>query len=221
MRMNKYLFIRLLLNFFELLACVAGFISWKKVKDSFWKWLVIYLSLITVTEIGNEYIGYRLGNERLNAGINFFFSIPLQFIFFFWLFYQWFQPRNEKRWPLAGAAIYFISLLTELLYFGERKLWFLSFSYTTGNIVLLLLTLLFFYNFMNSDEILKYKNSMMFWVSLGLLFFYLGSLPFFGLWNTLATGYPNVFNQYWMVQMGLNCLMYLFFSIAFIWGKPK
>jgi hypothetical protein len=219
--MNKYLLFRLLLNLFELLACIAGFIYWKKIKKSYWKWLSVYLTVIAITELLAEYIGYQLGNEQLNADINFFFSIPLQFIFFFWLFYKWFESYKERKWPLAGAATYFISLMTELFYFSDKKLWFLSFSYTTGNIVLLVLTLLFFYNFMRSDEILKYKQSMMFWVCLGLLFFYLGSLPFFGLWNTLAIEYPNLFNRYWIVQISLNCLMYLFFAIAFIWGKPK
>lgn len=219
--MNRYLFLRLLLNCFELLACIAGFIYWKKIKTSYWKWLSVYLTVIAVTELTAEYIGYNLGNEQLNADINFFFSIPLQFIFFIWLFYKWFKTHKANKWALAGTAIYFISLVAELFYFSDKKLWFLSFSYTTGNIVLLVLALRFFYNFINSDEILNYKYSMMFWVSLGLLFFYLGSLPFYGLWNTLAIGQPQIFNSYWIVQMGLDCMMYLFFTIAFIWGKPK
>jgi hypothetical protein len=30
-----------------------------------------------------------------------------------------------------------------------------------------------------------------------------------------------VFNSYWIVQMVFNYFMYIFFAIAFIWGKPK
>lgn len=219
--MDKYLVLRLVLNFFELLACVVGFIHWKKYNNSHWKWLIIYLAIITFTELIAEYCGYVLKDLQLNTRINFFFSIPIQFLFFTWLFYKWFELRKGKKWPLLGAGIYLVSLLAELLYFNDKKLWFLSFSYTTGNIVLLVLALLFFYNFIRSDEILTYRHSMMFWVCLGLLFFYLGSLPLFGLWNTLAGEYPNLFNAYWIVQMSLNYLMYIFFSIAFVWGKPN
>lgn len=219
--MDKYLLLRLMLYFFELCACVTGIFYWKKVKDTYWKWFVAYLAVITVTELSAEYIGTILKNEALNIIINIYWSIPLQFLFFCWLFYRWFQKESKRKWALAGAVTFIAALVIEVSFFDKQNLVFLSLSYLTGNIVLLLLVLLFLLNFIQSDEILTYRTSMMFWVGLGLLIFYLGSLPFFGLWNTLAIKYPDVFNVYWVVQMSLNCLMYLFFSIAFIWGNPK
>lgn len=219
--MSKYLFLRLLLNFFELLAAITGIIYWRKVKQSFWKWFTIYLSVIAITELVAEYIGYQLKNQQLNAALNIYFSIPLQFVFFFWLFYQWLQDGVHKKWPVIGFLVYIFSLVAEFIYFSNRHLWFFSFSYITGNIVLLLLALFFLYGFIRSDKILNYRNSMMFWVCIGLLIFYLGSLPLYGLWNTLAVNYPAIFNTYWMLLINLNYLMYLCFTISFIWGNPK
>ncbi len=219
--MDKYLLLRLLLYLFELGALISGLVHWKKVKQTYWKWFVVYLLVIVLAELSAEYAGTVLKEVKLNIIINIYFSIPLQFIFIYWLFYQRSDPAKEKRWPLIGAGIYIISLLFESLYLKNNKLAFSSISYLTGNVILLLLVFIFLFSFINSNEILYYKKSMMFWVCLGLLFFYLGTLPFFGLWNTLANNYPNVFNVYWMVEVSLNCLMYFLFSIAFIWGNPK
>jgi hypothetical protein len=211
----------IVLNFFELLACIVGFANWKKIKATYWKWFPVYLAVIVSTEIVAEYIGNILKRKDINAHIYYFFSIPLQFIFFFWLFLRWSDSGKEKKWPLIGGAIYVGAWLVELLFLQESQLAFLSFSYTIGNIVLLLLILKFFINFINSDRILGYRSEAMFWVCLGLLIFYLMTLPFFGLWNTMNYKYPDFFNKYWIVQMALDCLMYLLFALAFILGKWK
>jgi hypothetical protein len=108
-----------------------------------------------------------------------------------------------------------------MVYVSKEKWWFSSFSYTIGNIILLGLILSCLYKIIKSDDILQFRASMMFWVCLGLLFFYLGSLPFFGLWNYLNNNHPAIFDNYWYIQMALNYLMYFTFSLGFIWHKPK
>jgi hypothetical protein len=219
--MDRYLFMRLMLNFFELLACASALIYFRKIRNTGWKWFAVYLFIITITEIFLEYNGYILHKPQLTAFVNFYFSIPFEFLFFLGLFFFWFERKKDKAWVLSGIVLYVLSFFAELFILNDKKFWFLSFSYTTGNIVLLITEFLFFYRFINSSEILAYRSSMMFWISTGLLIFFLGSFPFYGLWNTLAVNYPTLFNNYWMVAMGLGCVMYLFFCFSFIWGKPK
>ena len=210
-----------MLNLFELLACITGFIYWKKIRFSIWKWFVVYLAVIALTELSLEFIGYILHKPGVTVKVSLYFLIPFEFLFFLGLFYFWFDTRKAKLWILAGIVLYLISFLIDIAFLGQTRFWFYSFSYTTGNIILLMAEFLFFYKFINSQEILQYRSSMMFWTSAGLLIFYLGSLPFYGLWNTLVDKYPLLFNNYWMVVMCMGCIMYLFFCFAFIWGKPK
>jgi hypothetical protein len=219
--MDIYLKLRIGLNFFELIACVMGFIYWKKIRNSYWKFFPVYLAVIVITELTAEYTGYVAGNWKLTADLYYFFGIPIQFVFFYWLFYKWFEHHKERNWALTGAVIYLITLLTDILFFNQMKFWFSSLSYLTGNIILLVLIIIFFLKFINSSQILNYRASMMFWTCTGLLIFYLGSLPFYGLWNTLVKKHYDVFNTYWIVQICFNYCMYLFFAFAFIWGKPK
>jgi hypothetical protein len=219
--MNIYLKLAILLNVFELTACIAGFLNWKKIKNSYWKWFPVYLAVIVAVEIVAELVNHVWKNRAINHHLYFYFAIPLQFLFFFWLFSRWHTSVKEKRYCYIGAGIYIAAWIVEFFVLSQSRLSFLSFSYTIGNIVLLLLILRFFIIFINSNLILGYRSEMMFWVCLGLLVFYLTTLPFFGLWNTLADKYSSFFNNYYIVQLCLDCLMYLFFTIGFMLGKWK
>lgn len=214
----------MLLNIFELTACIAGFVCWNKIRHTYWRWFPVYLAIIVLAELTGEYLLHVEKNLELCINLYSYFTIPAEFIFFYWVFYKYFNSigSNNNRWPLYAAAIYLICWLIDSLYIkGKMKLLFDSFSYTMGNILLLVLILSFFIKFIKSEELLKYRSNNMFWVCLGLLVFYLGSLPFYGIRTTLYRQYRDIFYLYWYIQFGLGYLMYLFFTISFIWGKPK
>lgn len=218
MNISIYEWIRYGLNLFELMACVTGFIYWKKIRDTYWRWFPIYLLVIVCVEIMGA-----LTEGDFNMNLYSYFGIPIQFLFFFWLFNRYFKPLPPVVWTIIATTVYIIALLTELVFLRNETLFFSSLSYTVGNVMLAILVLIFFSRFISSEKILGFKSDMMFWVSLGLLIFYLGSLPFYGLYNTIRDDkkYPGLLNTYWSVQMIFNYLMYTFFTIAFIWGKPK
>jgi hypothetical protein len=62
---------------------------------------------------------------------------------------------------------------------------------------------------------------MMFWVCLGLMLFYIGTIPFFAFRKVLYVEHRDFFYVYWYIQFGLNYLMYLLFILSFVWGRPK
>lgn len=213
----------LVLNVFEGLACVTGLIYWHKLKHTYWKYFVVYLAVVFLLEVLGEYLLY--GVQDLPAGMKLYRygAIPVEFLFMYWLFYKYArQQQGGWVWPIVFAIGYLACLLIDISYIeGKTKIVFDSFSYSIGNIFLLLLVLQFFIRFVKSDELLHYRESNMFWVSLGILFFYVGSLPFYGIRNTLYHQYRDFFYVYWYIQYCLNYLMYTCFAISFIWGRPK
>lgn len=212
---------RIVLNILELSACIVAFLYWNKIKNTYWKWFPVYLAVIVLTEIAAEYLLHVKKDLASNIAIYSYFGIPLQFFFFYWLFYQQFRNTKNSKWPLISAATYFVCLVADLLYISKIKYYFESFSYTIGCIFLLILILIYFTRFTRSDEIIKYKSSMMFWVSIGVILFYIGTMPFFAFRTALYRQYPDFFYIYWYIQFGLNYLMYLLFIVSFVWGKPK
>lgn len=219
--MDIYLQLRVGLNFCELLAAATGFIFWKSNSNTYWKWFPIYLAVVFITEVTGEMAGYYIGSAAFNYNLYTFFCIPMQFLFFLWLFWQYFKTYSYRIWLSIGMVLYISAFLIDTFFLAGHKFNFFSFSYMAGNVVLVASTILFFFVFVRTDEILKYKSSKMFWVSLGLLIFYLLSLPLYGLWNTLAVNYPFLFNKYWIVTTFLNYLMYLLFTLSIIWTKVK
>jgi len=214
-------YIVLLLNFCELTAVIAGLKYWKKVSGCYWKWFAIYLVVIFVVEMTGKFLILRVQRSDLNIYLYSFFGIPIQFLFFFWLFGR--QTNNNARpsLPLISSVIYVVSWIVEYFYLKEANAWFSSFSYTVGNLLLVVLLIDFLLRFMHSGEVLNYKQSMMFWICVGLAIFYLGTLPFFALRNTLLNSYEDIFTVYDYIQLVLGCLMYLVFALSFVWGKPK
>lgn len=98
---------------------------------------------------------------------------------------------------------------------------FNSFSSTVGNLLLLILIWSFFIQLVSSNAILTFRRNMLFWVSLGLLLFYLGAFPYYGLRNILARDFKEVYIIYTYIVYVLDILMYVMFTISFIWGKPN
>lgn len=218
--MNKYDILRLVLNFFELLACIVGIACFKNVRNNYWKWFVVYLTVIVFAELLSEYL--LMIKHLPNQWIYTWFVIPFEFLFFFWLYFQYFKNTSYRNQLfLLVTTGYLTCYIVDMVYLRKLQFAFSSFSYMAGSIFLLVLIIIFFIKLIRSNEILEYKKDMMFWVSVGLLIFFLGSLPFYGLWNTLRYNYPNGFNTYWIVQIGFDFIMYIFFALAFIWGKPK
>lgn len=203
----------------ELAAAVSGFLAWKKIKYGYWKWFPVYLAVIFLAELMGEYSAAVLQNNELHMAVYNYFSIPLQFLFFYWLFYRYFKGSDAAWAAVAGTVLYIILYFLDIFWLSEYTFTFKSFSYMAGNIILLVLIILFFIRFTTSSEILHYRESRMFKVCIGLLLFYLGTLPFFGLWHNLWKYYPNFAYNYWYVQIVMGTLMYLCFAISFVWSK--
>ncbi|HOZ84729.1 MAG TPA: hypothetical protein PK191_04515 [Niabella sp.] len=210
-----------ILNLFELCACITGFLYYIKLKDSYWKYFPFYLFSIFLTEVLAEWILLVQENLKVNIAIYKYWAIPVQFLFFFWLFSRQHRNTKPKVLPFIFSSLYLIAVMIENFWPINLKPIFDSMSYSFGCVLLLILIIIFLKQFISSDEILEFKTNMMFWVVIGLLLFYIGTLPFWGLRSSLYYHYRSIFNVYNQVQFALNYCMYLMFIFAFIWGKPK
>ncbi len=202
------------------MAWLTGIVYLKKTKNTHWVFFVLYLTFIVAAEM----LGIYLRNtQQVYHSIHLFnyCVIPVEFLFNFWLFYVSFRASKAQKLPVLLTVLYLASWLCDIFYFSKQRFFFYSFSYTIGNLLLLILILRFFNQLVTSNAIITFRSNMQFWVSLGLLIFYLGSFPFYGLLNTMGYYYPHLTNAYYRIVFGLNCLMYLMFTISFIWGKPN
>lgn len=218
--MNKFDVLKTILLVFELLAALTGLLLLNKWRRTFWVYFPFYLLFISLSEITATYFARHIGHWA-NNNLHSFVIRPVTFLFFYWLFYK--QDQADKRQNPVNtlvAVVYIAGLLADYFYFRHETLWIHSFSFSLGTVLLLVLLVRYFAYFI-FNNILNYRRSMMFWVSLALFIYYVITFPFFALRNTLAKEYPEIFINYWYVQMCLSCLMYILFTFSFIWTRPR
>jgi hypothetical protein len=205
------------------IAALTGLVKLKKFSTNYWRWFVLYLVAITIGEAAGLWTLYYVTDKEVSRSLYSYIVIPVEFSFFFWLFYRYFGTGFSKgKWLAVGAFIaYAISWAVFFIFSKEMSVWDLPITYLTGIIGLLVLTMYFFIQFIFSEQILGFKTNAMFWVALGVFLFYIVSAPFFALRMVLYRDQIDVFWIYYYVQMGVNYLMYLLFMIALIWGQPR
>jgi hypothetical protein len=215
-------FLRYLLTFFELAACIVGFLYWNKIKKSNWKLFPIYLTIIITIELFGYYSIRNHGLSGYNNNVYQYFSIPLQFLFFCWLFYKYFFKLWQKIAALIGVMVFLVFWMIEILSEQKTTHWFISLSYDSGTIILLVLILLFIVQLISADEILNFKTNIMFWVAMGLFAGYICTIPYY-IWRNYLIVYektrPDLLYTAFYGFMFLNYLMYSLFCVGFIKWK--
>jgi hypothetical protein len=205
----------------ESLSFIMGLIYWKKVKTTFWVWFVVYLGFITVGEWVSYYLSHFTIYKNAVNEIGVYILIPMEFLFLYWLYYKQALKKRSKLLVVLCAFVYIVGFFIDRYYFQGKSFIFDSFSYSLGNLLLLIIILSFLIQFSKGDEILQYSSSLIFCVSVGALIFYLGTLPYFGLFHLLYDRYRNIFHYYTYLFFFLDWMMYLLFIIGFIKWKPK
>gem|GEM_PF-202173 len=209
------------LNAFELAACIAGFLNWQKLKNTYWKYFPVYLGIIFLAEMTGKYLNVH-EMFAWKVGLYNYFVIPLEILFFIWLFYKELSNTIYRWLPLVAAGIYVSCWAIDMFFISKQPLWWVqSFSYAVGIVCLLSLILSYLVHLTNSEDILLIRQKPMFWVCLGLFVFYFCTLPFYGMGNYLFHKHPSIYIGYAYATYFLNFIMYLFFILSTIWGIPK
>lgn len=215
MHLSLFLFTQYLIAA-EALAAIAGCLTWNKWKRNYFKWFVIYLLIILIFELSTHLLVFFKMLEEVILVKQ--IVVPIEILFINWFFYKT-LIGSKKKIIIAGAAVYLTALILEKTLVDAAGYYFQSLSYTVGNLFILVYLILFFIEFANSEKILAFKKQTIFWIALGMLIFYLGTFPFFGLYNELMKN-MDVFIPIAWAATGLNYCMYILFTIGLIWGKP-
>lgn len=200
----------------EILSAIVAIGYLNKVKKTYWKWFVLYLIFVSLSEIFGKFsLDYFQDIKKYYYD---FFVIPIEFLFFYWIYAIKSLKKQKLFW--TSCIIYFISFIPHVFYIKEMRL-INSMSYTVGCLLLLVFVLLEFYKQIKSDDIMFFKQNKMFYINLGVILFYVGTLPFFALDKFLLENARTLYLNYFTFFLIANCIMYILFTASFIWGKPK
>ena len=214
--LSKSEIITLLLNFFELSAAATGFFFWRKIKGTAWALFPLFLLIIFITEILAKFMRLEGWHRELITPLYKFVNIPLTvFCIIYFLSRQLRKPYNSILLLLSMIAFTAV-LLSEIFIFSGNDFSLGSPSYIIGCVLMLVAALISFYNLLYGDRIMNYKSRLDFWVSVGVLCYYIPSLPFNAIRNKLLVSHYSTGIKIWYITMGFDCLMYACFIIGFI-----
>jgi hypothetical protein len=204
----------------ELCALICGVITFKKWRHTHFSYLIYYLVWIVVTEaIGRQLDGPEY--YKYDWILYTFFIVPLEFFFFYWLIQKSIKHSAKSKLVFSFSILFLIAFVFEMYFVKHDRPYFNSFSNSLGAIGLLILILQYFRELVTSNDILNFKRSMIFYIAFGLFCFYIISLPYYGLYNTLVYDYFSIFKAYKPIVLIMSSIMYLLFSFGFIWAKPN
>lgn len=207
----------LILNGFEALALVTGMLYFKRLQHAYLKYFVYLLGFIFLSELAGKFLKL-IDARNLNTIWYGFFVLPIQFLVFYWLYSK---RTSIKNIFIIPSLIYLCSLLVDLFLLQHKTYFFSNLTYTIGNILLLIIIVYYFYKLLRSNDILYFKQDSFFWIGLGQLIFYLSTLPFYFFSNYIYQMNIDYYYNYYYFVVALNCIMYVCYTISFLWKKAN
>jgi hypothetical protein len=200
----------------EISACVISAFYYKKIKDSFLKWIPFYLLFVSVGESMAHY--YRgLGNAYIYLSI-----ALLSIIFYNDCFYQLLQgKKNIQRFIIVISSILTVTCLYIFMISDAKHNYTYPLVIAMGIELSIIACIYLYHIFLSEDlEILLIKQSG-FWMAAGVLLFFSGMCFTFAI-SPLALKYDlKIFDTYLLqfIPRVLSVVLYSFLSIAVILNK--
>jgi len=198
----------ILYNYPWYIMLIAAFIAaiwyWPKYKNTPQKYFLFFLAYIIIHEaIGYFYGNIREDEEKNNLVYNLFIIVSFLFYFF------WFRKIiPNKRLILLCSLVFIGAILFTTINEGFlNRLW--TFPLYVGSICILLCSVLYFSSLIQKKEVVYFYKLQPFWITAGLLIFYIGIIPYF-FFEWIKEEYVRYYLH------SLNLLLYLCFLISFL-----
>ncbi len=199
----------------ECIAAVTGlfFLFNHRIKGAL-KWFPVFLTYIFL----NDLIGLKIKPLFPDANnlILYNISTTITFIFIFYIYYQYCKTRTNKR-----LILFFLSLYISILFIGgwiENYLYQLqSIPFLLGALLLMASIIFYYIELLKTEQTREITKDLLFWISAGLLIYYIGKIPF----RVVRDYYASIssYSILFILNSILTIIMNGCFIIGFIMNK--
>ncbi|QGY44365.1 hypothetical protein GM418_12070 [Maribellus comscasis] len=178
-----------------------------------------YISIILIYTAINEIIGsLNIYSNNNNVLIYNIYNV-IYFLFFYNAF--WFSITKEKyrNWIVACVGIFVLASVVNPFFqnfITESQL----LAYVVGACALLFCIILYYIEILSTSKVLLIRQDILFWISVGLLLFYVGYIPI-KLTRVFFEYQDNVYLALRIVHRILILILNACFIIGFLWMKKK
>ena len=208
------------LRYLELLSAIIGTLMLYKYKHTYLKYFLILLWYTALNEfLGISIVNYQKANDiTVNNKIIYNVYNTINFVVLLMIYRHYIQSEKFKKWILGFIASYLITVII----FGFYENYLVvsqSAAYIVGASFLVITIAYYFFEVFNSDKVLNIQKSLLFWISVGLLLFHIGSIPFAVVSNYYAF-IPDLRYMFY-AKWVLIFILYFLYIIGFIWSEKE
>ncbi len=228
----------LLTHSVEAIAALTGVFFYRKYRNTHTKYFIYFLIYIIINEIIRTYTHYVHPGRALEFLIgtviekNYWMTTLLWSVvsamFFAFYYYRILENTSFKKTiKYIGYAFFFFSIGYILVRWKAFFNVYLPVIKVSGGSIILLCTILYFFETLQSDKLLTFYRSINFYISIAIFIWFLVITPivFFDKYSSYD---PLVYERDWnyirlrmMIYLSCNIFMYLTFTFALIWCKPE
>lgn len=194
-----------------LMVFIIGLIFTKKASHFSYILLLVFLLITFMNESICMYIkNKQLGSTYIFYNFYYYFRFPI----IGWMFLNILSDKLQK------GFVYFFMLFSVILFIVNN--FYLYGFYTlhsnyqfSGGIFIVIISLIHFYNILKNTKKKNPLTTPFFWVATGLFFYFLGTLPFFGILNFLLQKEIIFVSAFLIIIKSFSILLYSLIGIDF------
>lgn len=222
----------------ESLAAVTGLLLYRKYKFAAAKYFIFFLVYLTICDFISFYTGYVHPKKLFDFLIGTIFEKNHWWTTLYWdvgaiLFFSFYYYKIlktkvfRKIIKLFGSTFFIFSLTYIILNWDAFFYKFFPVLSISGAIIILICTVFYFVEILQSDKVLTFYRSINFYISFAIFIWWLIITPldFYNIYFAYEVGNPNrdwnfIFLR-WEIYLFANIFMYLTYTFALIWCKPE
>ena len=194
-----------------LVAIIIGFLTFKK-SDPLYLRIFPFFLLLT---LGVELVGELFHKPGLNNSIIFNLYTLVEFGFYTYFFRVVTPGEKVKKLLLIVFWVLPIVCLVNI-FFIQGVNSFHTITYSIGCLTMVALGIVYFYRLFNSTEKVELLRTPAFWISVGIIFFFISAVSVLGVANYIATLPRHISSLLQKVFFWVNAFFYIMYIIAFL-----
>ena len=200
-------------KYLALVVAIIGTIKYKDIKHSKAKYFLFSIWYIMFTEFVASNFNFWFGKPNY---IVYNIYLLVQFTFYLWWFRILLKAAKRKKIVLGFVLFFICFFIVDVLFLQSITEELLTYSYAISVILTVTSICYYFIEVFNSEVVLKIRESIYFWFSIGILIFHAAFMPFLFTIKFFLSGDSRLLRT---VQFFLAALMYIFFTIGFFKAK--
>lgn len=200
----------------QFVSAIIGSIYFYKYRNTFLKFFLVILWYTAINDFVSSYF-VRLFNGNNVILYNIYQILVFSYILL--LYKSSLSKWKNKRWINPFVFLYLFSVVIMSFFISFRFDYFII-PFIVGAVFIIVSVILYFSELLNSDRIIDINTTLMFWISMAMLIYYVPSIPFYVVRNyyVQSSTIPIVYYLNYFLIFVVNIL----YIAGFIWsGKEQ